>query len=99
MDLSKFKFPKTDGANMAFPTFNTIPELLKEAKERKPRKGMEKFSELFFCGGKIELKEDVKGTWKEDAWKYARCLMGSFSPKHEDKEIVCGMIFEECLKL
>lgn len=29
---------------------------------------MEKFSELFYSGGKIELKKDVKGTWKENAY-------------------------------
>ena len=43
--------------------------------------------------------KDVEGTWKQNAFLYARSLMGSFVPKHEHKELVCAMIFEECLIL
>ena len=99
MDLSTYKFPEVTKVDLAFPTFNTTKELVEEAKKRNPQKGMKKFSELFYSGGKIELKEDVKGTWKENALMYARALMGSFAPKHEHKELVVGMIFEECLVL
>jgi hypothetical protein len=99
MDLSTYKFPEVTKVDLAFPTFDTPKELIEEAKKRNPKKGMEKFSELFFSGGKIELKDDVKGTWKENAYMYARGLMGSFATKHEHKELVVGMIFEECLVL
>jgi len=99
MNLAEFKFPEVTGANNAFPTFDTIPELLEEAKKRNPKKGMDKFDEFFYSGGKPKFQKDVIGTWKEGAWLYARALMGSWSPKHEHKQIVCGMIFEEVLKL
>ena len=99
MDLSTYKFPKVTELDLAFSTFNTPKELIVEAEKRNPQKGMKKFSELFFSGGKIELKKDVKGTWKENAYMYARALMSSWSPKHEHKELVVGMIFEECLVL
>lgn len=99
MDLSTYKFPKVTKADFAFPTFNAPKELLIEAEKRNPQKGIKKFSELFFSGGKIQRKNDVKGTWKEDALLYALALMGSFSPKHEHKELIVGMIFEECLIL
>lgn len=56
-----------------------------EAEKRNPKKGMEKFSELFYKGGKFEFKDDVKGTWKENAFMYAHALMGSWEPKHEHK--------------
>lgn len=99
MDLSTYKFPEITDVDLAFPTVNTTKELVEEAEKRNPQKGMNKFSEIFYSGGKIELKKDVKGTWKENAFKYARALMGSWSPKHEHKELVVGMIFEECLLL
>lgn len=99
MELSTYNFPKVTKVDLAFPTFNTPKELVEEAEKRNPRKGMKKFSELFFSGGEVKLKDDVKGTWKENAYMYARALMGSFSPKHEHKELVVGMIFEECLEL
>ena len=99
MDLSTYKFPEVTQIDLAFSTFDTPKELVDEATARNPKKGMEKFSELFFNGGEVEFKEDVKGTWKENAFMYARALMGSFAPKHENKELVVGMIFEECLVL
>ena len=97
MELSEYKFPEVSQADIAFPTFDTVPELLKEAESRNISKGRKKFNQLFFSGGKIDLQDDVKGTWKEGAFLYARALMGSFAPKHEDKEAVCAMIFEETL--
>lgn len=99
MDLSTYKFPEVTNVDLAFPALNTTEELVEEAKRRNPEKGMQKFSELFYSGGKIELKKDVEGTWKARAYMYARALMGSRSPKHEHKELVVGMIFEECLVL
>lgn len=99
MDLSTYKFPEVTKVNLSFSTFDTTKELVEEAIKRNPQKGMKKFSELFYSGGKIELQPDVKGTWKENAYMYARALMGSWSPKHEHKELVVGMIFEEVLVL
>lgn len=99
MDLSTYSFPKVTKIDLAFPTFDTIPELLEEAEKRNPKKGMEKFNQLFFSGGEIELQKDVEGSWKESAFMYARALMGSFAPKHEHKSLVVGMIFEEVLVL
>lgn len=99
MDLSTYKFPKVTKVDLVFPTFDTPKELVEEAEKRNPKKGMKKFSELFYKGGSIELQSDVEGTWKENAFMYARALMGSWTPKHEHKELVVGMIFEECLVL
>lgn len=99
MDLSTFDFPQVNKIDTVFPTFDTIPELLKEAEFRNPQKGIKKFNELFYSGGKVEFQKDTLGTWKEKAYKYAINLMGSYAPKHEHKELVVGMIFEEVLDL
>lgn len=96
MELKNYNFPKTE---RELNNINTDYILLAEAEKRELRKGREKFNQLFFNGGTVELKDDVRGTWKEHAYVYARSLMGSFTPKHEHKESVCAMIFEECLKL
>lgn len=99
LDLSKFDFPKVTKLDMAFSTLKIIPELLAEAERRDPTIGVAKFNQLFFEGGEIKLKPDVEGTWKEGAYLYAKALMSSWEPKHQHKELVCGMIFEECLVL
>jgi len=99
LDLSTFNWPEVTELNMAFSTFDTIPELLEEARRRDLKKGEEKFNELFFNGGSTKFQKDVKGTWKEKAWLYCMALMRSFEPKHEDKTSVCAMIMEEVLIL
>ncbi len=99
MNLSEYKFPDVTTLDMAFPTLNTTKELVQEAEKRTLTKGRAKFIELFYTGGETKVKKDVKGTWKEGAYLYARALMGSWSPKHEHKEAVCAMIFEERLVL
>lgn len=99
MDLSTYNFPEIKGIDFAFSTKDTTPELVEEAKKRNPQKGIEKFNQIFYTGGEIMLKDDVNGTWKEKAIRYAIALMRSYTPNHNDKEIVCAMLFEECLVL
>lgn len=97
MDLSKYNFPKVTCADRAFPTFDVPKDLLMEAEKREITKGRKKFAELFYSGGNMQFKKDVEGTWKENAFNWCRAMMGSYAPKHEHKETVCAMIFEECL--
>lgn len=99
MDLSNYKFPEVTKIDLTFPTFDAPKELVEEAERRNPEKGIAKFNELFYSGGNIELQKDVKDTWKEKAYLFAIVLMRSYTPKHEHKELVVGMIFEECLVL
>lgn len=102
MDLKEFKFPQVSGVDMAFPTFGTIPELLKEAKERGFYNGSTPynalFSGLFFNGGKIKFKENLDEDFKKRAWSYCRSFMGSWEPKHEEKEAICAMLMSELLE-
>lgn len=93
MKLETYKFPELS-INQEIPA-----ALLKEAKARDTTKGVEKFNQLFYSGGEVQLQKDITGTWKETAWLFCKSLMRSWAPKHEDKEIVCGMIMEEVLIL
>lgn len=101
MDLKNFKFPNVTGADMAFPTFRTNPELLEESKKRGFYGGNTEyndlFSELFFNGGEVEFKKDVDEEFKAKAWPYLRSFMGSYEPQHEEKEGICAMLMSELL--
>lgn len=99
IDLSKYPFPKVGGIDMAFPTFYAPKDLVAYANTLDLRKAEREFRRLFYEGGKVNLKPDVKGTWKEHAWRFCRALMGSFAPSHEDKTAVCALIINECLEL
>ena len=102
MKLKDYDFPQVNKLDVAFSTFNTIPELLEEAKKRGFLHGdtpyNKLFSKLFFMGGKVEFKRRVDRELQEKAWPYCCALMGSFEPKHEHKEAVCAMIMSELLK-
>lgn len=102
MDLTKFEFPEVTGVDNAFPTFGTIPELLSEAKERGFYNGHTDynslFSTLFFSGGKVKFKQKIDDDFKNKAWSYVRAFMGSWAPKHEEKEAICALVMSELLE-
>lgn len=101
MDLRTFNFPKVTGADMAFSTFGTIPELLAEAKARGFYNGNTPynrlFSTLFFHGGKVQFKPDADKDYTAKVWSYTRSFMSSWEPKHEHKEAICAMLMSEIL--
>ena len=108
MNLREYAFPKVTEVDFAFPTFPTNPELLEEAKARgfynKDTPYNRLFSSLFFHGTKekwegLKLKEDVPEEFMIAAGKYMRVLMGSFAPKHEEKEAVCSMLLSEIVEV
>ncbi len=102
LDVREYKFPKMDAVDMAFSTLRTIPELLAEAKARNFYNGRTKyndlFASLFYKGGKVEFKKDVPEEFKKSAWPYVRAFMGSFEPKHEEKEAICALLLSELVE-
>ncbi len=99
MNLVEFEYPPVTGADMAFPVFHTIPALLAEAKWRGFYNGNtlynRLFSALFFRGGRVVFKKDLPEGFKDRAWPYLQSFMGSWSPKHEEKEAICAMLLSE----
>ena len=102
MDLKTFDLPKQTGADIMFPTYRTIPALLEEAKLRKFYNGNtpynKLFSDLFYSGGKVVFKKDVEEETLKTIWSYCRSFMGSWEPKHEEKEAICAMLMSEVLE-
>lgn len=101
LDLRTFEFPKVTGADMAFPTFDTIPALRDEAKARgfyRDGPYVDLASSLFFKGGRVEFLEGVPEDFQKAAWAYVRAFMGSFAPSHEDKTAICALILSEIVQ-
>lgn len=104
MDILNYTYPKVGAPELAFPTFDTPEALVEEAKKRGFYNGNSKandlFSKWFFSGlesGEIVPREDGDKVKTNKALLFAKALMGSFKPKHEDKEAVCALIFSETL--
>ena len=102
MDLTKFEFPEVTRVDMAFPTFGTDKALLEEAKKRGFYGGHTRyndlFNKLFFGGGTFSFKKDIDPDFKNRAWLYCRAFMGSFEPKHEEKEAIAAMLMSELIE-
>jgi hypothetical protein len=102
MNLLEFNYPKPNGVDVVFSTYRTIPELLKEAQERKFYNGYtpynKLFSDLFFLGGKVVFKKGLDENKRKEIWQYCRSFMGSYEPKHEEKEAICAMLMSEILE-
>lgn len=99
MNLKKYKFREVTAIDMAFPTFGTDDQLLAEAHERGFYNGETKYNELFtsifFRGGELKFKKGLDEDFKSKAIPYLYALMGSFAPKHEEKEAICAMLLSE----
>lgn len=101
MNLQKFNFPKP---NMCI---KTDPRLLKEAKKRGFYPGNisneteynKLFSNLFFNGGELNFKKDLNETFFNKAFPYLKAFIGSFEPKHEEKEAICAMLLSELVNI
>lgn len=102
MNLKTFNFQKVTGLDMMFPTIKTDKELLAEAKEKGFYNGNtpynKLFSNLFFLGGKVKFKKNLDEDFKNRAWPYCRAFMGSYEPKHEEKEAICALLMSELLE-
>jgi len=57
------------------------------------------FSKLFFSGGELNFKSNIPPKFAEGAATYLKLFMGSFEPKHEEKEAICAMILSELVDL
>ena len=97
MDLKQFDFPKPDW------TLPTDPTLLKEAKKRgfygSYTSYNKLFNKLFFEGGNLNFKKDLDQEFKAKALPYLKAFMGSFSPKHEEKEAISAMLLSELVDI
>jgi len=100
LDLKTYQWPKVTGLDVVFPTADTDPKLLAEAKRRgydmnSRKPGAEMFRTLFYKGGRIKYRKDVPQEHINNVYAYLRSFMGSFAPKHEHKTAVCSMLLDE----
>ena len=99
MDLQKFNFPESD----IFSDMETNHELLAESKRRGYYNGNtpynDLFSNLFFNGGKLNLKKELDEKFRQKALSYLFIFMRSYEPSHEDKEAICAMILSELVDI
>jgi len=97
-NIETFNFPTVSDEGLAFPTLGVDPKLLKEAKKRGYYNGHSRWndlaSQLFFFGGELKLKKDWTPN-KQRGLRYMKAFMGSWEPKHEEKEAIVALLLSE----
>jgi len=102
MEKVIFDYPEVQDVDIAF-GIGITPKILNQAKEagfydkRTPYNDL--FSKLFFSGGKLNFKKGLNPDSQTRATRYLKAVMGSFEPKHEEKEAVCAMILSELVEI
>ena len=103
--IKRLSVSQSDPVGSVFPTHDAPKVLVEIAKEKGFYNGdtpaNKLFNKWFFSGlEKIpEFKDGVDKEFAEAAMNFAICLIGSFAPKHQEKEAVCSLIFSETLAL
>jgi len=92
-----FPIQEIDDATLAFPAtvLHLMPKMEDIPEVRNRSKWNELFADWFYCGlEKLELKPK-EGVDKDKALRHIGAIMGSFQPKHEDKEAAVVFLFAE----
>lgn len=93
----RIDFPEVLDVDIAFGGYPE--EWFKEAlKIESKRKYNEMASILFFQGGKVPVNESLPKDYQSKGLRLLKAIIGSFKPRHEDKEHVCGIILENLCK-
>jgi len=94
------QFPNVSDTDIAF---GIMPDkkILANSMEfyNKNTKYNQLFSELFFKGGTIHYKEILTDKTRENNFRYLKAVMGSFQPKHEQKDAVCAFILSKLVDI
>lgn len=75
-----------------------IPSYEKLKNEKIDPKWVKLFSDWFYCGlAKLEIELN-EGIDKQKALRHIKCVMKSFEPKHEHKELGVAYLFSQFFK-
>lgn len=93
-------FPEVDKASMVFGGYprDWFASVMKIEEQPEDRKYNDMMESLFFSGGSVPVNKDLPEEYRTKGLNMLRAVMGSFEPKHEHKEKVCGLILKSLCK-
>ena len=97
----KIEFPIICDVDVCFGNYPTdfFDKVLKNATENGVDKKYTSMAEsLFFKGGTVPLNKNLDKEYIRNGTRMLKCILGSFNPKHEHKELVCGAILQAICK-
>jgi len=96
MEEWRLTFPEVDGPSMVFGGYprDWFDSVMKIEEKPEDQKWNDMMESLFFGGGKVPVNEALPEDYRKNGLRMLRAVMGSFDPKHEHKEKVCGLILK-----
>ena len=100
MEKWQIDFPEVNDVDIEFGGYpeKWFKEIMDIKDSPDDRNYNEMFSELFFNGGKIPVNENLSDEYLSKGLRILCAVMGSFNPKHEHKDKVCGLILKSLCK-
>lgn len=96
METERLEFPEVTDVDIVFGRYPD--DWFKKVLDMKEEPGDSKYNdmmeELFFKGGKIPVNESLDIQYRKKGIRILKAILDSFSPKHEEKEKVCGLILK-----
>ena len=94
--FNRLEFPDVTDVDIAFGGYprEWFANVMKIESLPEDRKWNELAERLFFEGGKIPFNKSLQGEYQIKGSRMLRAVLGSWEPKHEHKEKVCGLILK-----
>jgi hypothetical protein len=95
--MTKIEFPDVSDVDVSFGGY---PKdfFNKALQKESPEKYQNMAQSLFFSGGKLNLNDDLPDEYVTKGIRILKAIIGSFTPKHEHKIHVCGVILNAICK-
>ena len=96
IEFKRLEFPEVSDIDIAFGGYpkQWFSSVMKIEEEKGDGKWNDLAENLFFNGGKPPINTRLPKEYLINGLRILRAVMGSFEPKHEHKEKVCGLILK-----
>ena len=90
------EFPEVRDVDIAFGGYpkDLFKKVLGVELSREDEKWKTKVNKIFFNGGSLDLNHELSKEYINSGVRMFKAVIGSFEPKHEEKEHVCAVILK-----
>ena len=92
--LSEYDWPEVDQIDFVLGSVVPRTDLYELAKKEDISEGLEMYWKFTLEPGELIPHNDLKGSWKQKALRYAIAISSSYIASQQVKEAVCALIFQ-----
>jgi hypothetical protein len=94
--MKRLEFPEIDDIDVVFGGYpqKWFDSVLAIQEEKGDKKYEDIASKIFFSGGTVPVDQNLPKEYISKGLRILKAVLGSFTPEHEHKEKVCGLIIK-----